>query len=95
MPSLDEHVRRSSERTGEDWRQLNQWLDGDYVPLLKRFERHLLVKKYSKYVADVWGEKGLQEYRNHVDDDLRTFRAVARLILRRNGSSKRGEVRHR
>jgi hypothetical protein len=41
VPSLDEHVRRSAERTGQGYRELNEWLDGDSVPLLQRLRRHL------------------------------------------------------
>lgn len=73
MPSLKEHVRRSKERTGIGYKELNEWLDGDEVRLLNRLERHFKVKKYSSYVQSVWGERGLKEYRHHLGDDIRAF----------------------
>jgi len=81
MPSFTEHVRRSEERTGECYRELNEWLDGDHISISERLQRHFQVKKYSKYVESKWGENGLKEYRNHLKDDFRSF-ATLGLILR-------------
>lgn len=88
VPSLDEHVRRSAERTGQGYRELNEWLDSDSVPLLQRLRRHLRIKKYPKYVESEWGEKGLEEYRNHLDDDFRVFIATLRSILKKIGQAR-------
>jgi len=88
MPSLDEHVRRSAERTGQGYRELNEWLNGDSVQLLQRLQRHLRIKKYSKYVESEWGEKGLEEYRNHLDNDFRMFIATLRLTLKKVGQAR-------
>jgi len=82
MPSLNEHVRRSVKRTGQAYAELNLWLDGDTASLLERLQRHFQIKKYSKYVQSKWGEKGLQEYRNHLSDDFRLFPTNWMLILR-------------
>lgn len=73
MPSLKEHVSRSKERTGIGYKESNEWLNGDEVGSLNRLERCLKIKKYSKYVQSVWGERGLEEYRNHLGDDIKTF----------------------
>lgn len=83
MPSLNEHMKRSVERTGESYRELNEWLDGNHVTSLQRLQRHLGFKRYSKYVQGKWGGEGLKEYRNHLDDDYRTLIATPELILRR------------
>jgi len=87
MPSLDEHVKRSTERTGQGYRELNEWLDGVSVPLLQRLQRHLRIRKYSKYVEGEWREKGLEEYRNHLYDDLRMFITSPRSTLREAGQT--------
>ncbi len=71
MPSFTEHVRRSVERTGEGYQELNEWLDGDQVSLLPRLQRHFRFRRYSKYVQCKWGEDALKEYRNHLNDDFR------------------------
>lgn len=86
MPSLDEHMRRSEKRTGRDYRELNEWLDGSHASSLRRLERHLRVKKYSEYVKDMWGEEGLEEYKNHVQDDFRRFVPALGLIRKRKSS---------
>jgi hypothetical protein len=46
------------------------------------------IKKYSKYVESEWGEKGLEEYRNHLDDDFRVFIATLRSILKKIGQAR-------
>lgn len=83
MPSLTEHVRRSEERTCEGYRELNEWLDGDQVSPSLRFQRHFRFKRYSKYVQGKWGENGLREYRNNLNDDFRIPIFTLGLILRR------------
>ena len=71
MPSFSEHVKRSVVRTGEDYIELNKWLDGDQVSLFQRLQRHFRFERYSKYVQSKWGEKGLTEYRSHLNDDFK------------------------
>jgi len=71
MPSFTEHVRRSVERTGEGYHELNEWLDGDQVSLLQQLQRHFRFRRYSKYVQGKWGRNALKEYRNHLNDDFR------------------------
>jgi hypothetical protein len=67
---------------------VNEWLDGDGVPLLQRLQEHLRIKKYPKYVESEWGEEGLEEYRNHLDDDFRVFIATLRSILKKVGQAR-------
>jgi len=83
MPSFTEHVRRSEERTGEGYRELNEWLDGDRVSLSQRLQRHFRFKTYSKYVQIKWGENGLKEYRKHLNDDFRMFFVTLGSVVRR------------
>ncbi|KYH42292.1 MAG: metal dependent phosphohydrolase [Candidatus Bathyarchaeota archaeon B63] len=70
MPSLREHIRLSRERTGEEFRELNEWLDGEGVSFLSKIDRHIRMGKHSRYVEERWGKMGLREYRNHVNDDI-------------------------
>jgi len=71
MPSLEEHIKLSEKRTGEEYRELNEWLDGKGIDLLSRIDRHVRTSKYLRYVEETWGKRGLEEYRNHVKDDIK------------------------
>jgi len=81
MPSFNEHLKHSEERTGQSYKELNEWLDGDDVALLQRLQRHIRITKYSKYVHRQWGEEGLKEYRNHLSDDFGAFFSTLRSVL--------------
>ncbi|HKZ94334.1 MAG TPA: hypothetical protein VJ249_07130 [Candidatus Bathyarchaeia archaeon] len=83
MPSFTEHVRRSVERTGDEYIELNRWLDGDQVSLSQRLPRHFRLRKYSKYVQNNWGENGLTEYRRHIKDDFKLPFITVLSIIRR------------
>lgn len=73
MPSLREHIKLSKERTGKGYRELNEWLDGKGSGLVTRIDRHVRMSKHSKYVVEKWGKDGLEEYRSHVNDDVKRF----------------------
>lgn len=91
MPPLKEHVKLSKKRTGKGYIELNKWVDGKEVDFLTKVDRHVRVSKHSKYVKERWGKKGLEEYRNHLKDDLKRFFpmfARIQLIKQRKGIEK-------
>ncbi|MBI5198463.1 MAG: hypothetical protein HZA09_00395 [Nitrospirae bacterium] len=69
MPPVDKHVQTSTERTGKEYRDIHEWLDGDTE---KKAERHDITKiyEYGKMIEDKYGKEALQEYIQHIHDDV-------------------------
>jgi uncharacterized protein len=69
MPSIEKHVETSRNRTGKDYLDLHEWIDND--PLTK-VERHDITKihEHGQMMLDKYGSEGLQEYLQHIHDDL-------------------------
>lgn len=69
MPSIEKHAETSRNRTGKDYLDLHEWIDKD--PLTK-VERHDITKihEYGQMMLDKYGSEGLQEYLQHIHDDL-------------------------
>lgn len=69
MPSIEKHAETSRNRTGRDYLDLHEWIDKD--PSTK-VERHNITKihEYGQMMLDKYGSEGLQEYLQHIHDDL-------------------------
>ncbi len=70
MPPIEKHLMISLERTGKDYREVHEWIDGDPA---KKAERHDVTKiyEYSQMFKDKYGDEALQEYIQHIHDDLK------------------------
>ena len=70
MPSIEKHRTLSIERTGKDFTEVHEWLDGDPE---KKAERHDITKmfEYGKLIEERYGEEARQEYIQHIHDDLK------------------------
>ena len=70
MPSIDKHLNMSLVRTGKDFREVHEWIDGDPE---KKAERHDITKihEHGKLIAEKYGEEALNEYIQHIHDDLK------------------------
>ncbi|MBI5234224.1 MAG: hypothetical protein HY880_07700 [Deltaproteobacteria bacterium] len=70
MPSIEKHRTASLERTGKDFMEVHEWLDGDPG---KKAERHDVTKmfEYGKLIEERYGEEARQEYIRHIHDDLK------------------------
>ncbi len=70
MPSIDVHVKTSIERTGKDYKDIHEWVDKDET---KKVERHDITKipENAKEVELKWGEEGVREYIQHIQDDVK------------------------
>lgn len=70
MPPVEKHLKTSLERTGNEYRELHEWLDGDPE---KKAERHDITKiyEYGKIIEEKYGKEGLQEYIQHIHDDVK------------------------
>jgi len=71
MPPIAKHLETSSKRTGNEYRELHEWLDKDPE---KKAERHDITKIYEhgKMFEEKYGKEGLQEYIQHIHDDVKT-----------------------
>ncbi|MBI3583266.1 MAG: hypothetical protein HY096_04860 [Nitrospinae bacterium] len=70
MPPIDKHLKASLERTGKDYIEIHEWIDGDFD---KKAERHDITKiyEYGKMIEEKYGKEGLQEYIRHIHDDIK------------------------
>lgn len=71
MPPVAKHFKTSSERTGNEYREIHEWLDNDPD---KKAERHDITKIYDngKMFEEKYGIEGRQEYIRHLHDDVKT-----------------------
>ncbi len=70
MPPIEKHVEISKARTGKEYREVHEWLDGDAD---KKAQRHDITKmyEYAKMFEDKWGKEAAEEYIQHIHDDLK------------------------
>ena len=71
MPPTGTHFKTSMERTGKDYKEVHEWIDGDPE---KKAERHDITKIYEhgKIIEEKYGKEGLQEYIQHIHDDVKS-----------------------
>lgn len=71
MPPTDVHIKTSIERTGKEYKEVHEWIDLDPE---KKAERHDITKiyEYGKMFEEKYGKEGLQEYIQHIHDDVKT-----------------------
>ena len=69
MPSLKVHCAVSKERTGEEFKELHEWMDEPQKELgiNHRTQRH--DTSFIDYVKERWGGKGVREFLKHIADD--------------------------
>lgn len=70
MPPVDKHFKTSLEKTGKEYREVHEWMDGDPE---KKTERHDLTRmyEYGRMIEDQYGKEALQEYIQHLHDDVK------------------------
>ncbi len=70
MPPIDKHLKKSMEKTGKDYKDVHEWIDGDPE---KKAERHDITKiyEYGKMIEEKYGKEALQEYIQHIHDDVK------------------------
>lgn len=70
MPPIEKHLKASIEKTGKDYKNVHEWLDGDPA---KKAERHDITKiyEYGKMIEEKYGKEALQEYIRHIHDDVK------------------------
>lgn len=70
MPPIEKHLKTSIERTGKDYRDVHEWIDGDPE---KKAERHdiTMIYEYGEMIREKYGEEALHEYIRHIRDDIK------------------------
>jgi len=70
MPPLELHVKASRDKTGQDFRAVHEWIDGDPA---KKAERHDITKifEYGKIIEEQYGKEAREEYIRHIHDDVK------------------------
>ncbi len=86
MPTLKGHIKLSVKRTGKEFRELHEWMDGSSVGYRDRIERHKIpnIQKFSPIVEKKFGKDGLREYLQHIKDDYSNH-IILRIIKRLKG----------
>lgn len=71
MPSLRGHIKQSVKRTGKEFRELNEWMDGGAVGYRDRIERHKIpnIPRFAPVVEQLFGKEAVNEYLHHLKDD--------------------------
>lgn len=68
MPPTKEHYKSSLERTGNEWREIHDWVDDkDHKNERHDFTR---IPDFTPFVREQWGEDGVKEYVNHIREDM-------------------------
>ncbi len=93
MPKLEEHITRSLQRSGKDWRDLHEYLDGTSLNIFKKIKRHspFGIKKKIKYMEKRFGKEGIREYLMHLKEDYETlplFRFLWKIVERKINRKK-------
>ena len=86
MPTINEHFKLSLKRTGKDYRELHEWIEGFHFTKKEKEERHNILKipKFLSLIEDKFGKIGVQEYLYHIKEDYEKSRAykLAKIILK-------------
>lgn len=71
MPPVEKHVQSSLKRTGKEYRELHEWID--HKDMATKAQRHDITKiyEYGSSIKTQYGDEGLQEYVQHIHDDVK------------------------
>ena len=75
MPSLWVHCAISRERTGDNYKELHEWIDAPHKEkgINHRTERHSFNLKERNFIKKTWGDKAVTEWLFHIAiDNLET-----------------------
>lgn len=87
MPNVNEHCKISKERTGEEFRELHEWIDEGqkYLKHDHRLERHFYIEEYKKFIEEKWGKKAVVEWLFHIAiDNMETANKFAIQVYNRS-----------
>ena len=68
MPPTKQHYASSLERTGEEWKEVHDWVDHpDHKNERHDFTR---IADFTPNILEKFGEDGVKEYINHLREDM-------------------------
>ena len=84
MPPIHEHIEISRNRTGKEYRELHEWIEGVNATPKEHEERHDILKipQFLPVVEKRFGKEGSVEYLQHIKEDhiqTRTYRLIKKL----------------
>lgn len=69
MPSIKEHIKSSKRRSGREYKEVHEWLDGSRLSYSERLSRHHPSRENLAIVRKQFGSGGMVEYLHHLDED--------------------------
>ena len=87
MPKLTVHCALSKKRTGQNFRELHEWIDEHHKTLGMdhRTVRHSLCEEDMECVRKRWGDKGVVEWLFHIAIDyLWTSYKISKGVYKQN-----------
>ncbi len=86
MPSIEKHIELSLKRTGKNYKNLHEWIEGFDSTKKDKEERHDILKipKFLSFIEERFGEEGIKEYLYHIKEDYEKSKAykLAKVILK-------------
>lgn len=90
MPPINKHASLSLKRTGKEYREVHEWMDGKELSQRERLERHKIsnIPKFLPSAEKTFGKEGAQEYLLHIEDDyehnpaLKLWRLLGKLYAK-------------
>ncbi len=70
MPKISEHIQRSIDDTGKDYKEVHGFVDNAAT----KFHRHDITRIFEigKYFEKTQGQEAVQEYIQHIHDDVKS-----------------------
>lgn len=70
MPKINEHIQRSIDNTGNDYKEVHGFVDNAAT----KFHRHDITRIFEigKYFEKTQGQEAVQEYIQHIHDDVKS-----------------------
>ena len=70
MPKINEHIQRSIDNTGKDYKEVHGFVDNAAT----KFHRHDITRIFEigKYFEKTQGQEAVQEYIQHIHDDVKS-----------------------
>ena len=70
MPKINEHIQRSIDNTGKDFKEVHGFVDN----VATKFHRHDITRIFEigKYFEKTQGQEAVQEYIQHIHDDVKS-----------------------
>ncbi len=86
MPTIKDHFKLSLARTGKDYKELHEWIEGFHSTSEEKEDRHDILKipRFLPFVRKEFGKGSVEEYLYHIKEDYEKSRAyrLAKIILK-------------